>query len=301
MKTKLQDPETVNMFIRGLTVLDCAVLHKERGPIGASYLMDAEVIGHLDDEGVVFDFSYAKKTIKEVIDDICDHRLLVRKSDVQVLDEQASIISTTYGVNKELHYTCPAQALCVLECDTINKESIQTYLEEQVMKAMPDNVHQVSLVCSDEFLAEEQPTYHYTHGLKQHYGNCQRLLHGHYNKLDIYLDGIKSQNLEEKMAKEWEDVHFTFPENILEEDFIVGQRQTHMKKITLSYEGNQGHFKLQLPGEDVYVMPYETTVENISRHLAERVKKALEPGKTKQKVEVFAYEGIQKGAATSLN
>ena len=288
------------MFIRDLTVLDCAVLDPQRGPVGYSYLIDAEVIGGLDHEGVVFDFSHAKKTIKKVIDDLCDHRLIVLRQDVAHLDDAAAHLDVALGQLGRLQYTCPAQGLCILDADAITPATIAAYLEQKVMEKMPPNVTEIRLTCQPEIFASEQPIFHYTHGLKQHYGNCQRLLHGHNNKLDILVDGRKNGELEHRIAQEWQDVHFAFPENIRHADLRIGARQDHITSLTIAYAGNQGRFSATLPGSCVYLLPYETTVENISRHLADKVRGILKSQGRQGTIEVFAYEGIRKGAATRL-
>jgi len=163
------------------------------------------------------------------------------------------------------------------------------------MKVMPENVDLVELQFRMEAL-NGSPEYCYTHGLKQHYGNCQRLLHGHRNRVDVLIDGQRSMEMEAKIAEMWSDVHLAFPENILTEGISVSQRQLEINTIALSYVSLQGKFDLEIQGSEVYVMPYETTVENIARHLRDKVQSWVGPD---HKVQVFAYEGIRKGAHSS--
>lgn len=292
--------QTINLFVRELTVLDYAYLDPMRGVLGHSLDVDAELIGAIDDEGVIFDFSYAKKAVKQVIDSICDHRLVVPKHAVKELNEKQSRVLFSFGSQNILDYLCPEQGLCVLENSTVTIGAIQSYLEQKVMEAMPENVQCVRLTLREEKFSEEQAIYHYSHGLKQHYGNCQRLLHGHRNKIDIKINGKKDLKMESFIAKEWNDIHLAFPENIQNQNIKIGQRQHHLDQITIQYISSQGEFKVTLPGKDVYIMPYETTVENISRHLAEKVKSILKAEGNASKVQVWAYEGIRKGAASEL-
>ena len=65
------------IFIRNVTVLDCAVWRLKEGPVGQSWSVDVEFHGETDHEGVVLDFSAAKKQAKEAIDEHFDHRLLI--------------------------------------------------------------------------------------------------------------------------------------------------------------------------------------------------------------------------------
>ncbi len=289
------------MFVADVTVLDCAVLDPIRGLVGQSWHVDAELIGRLDGESVVFDFSYAKKAVKKAIDEVSDHRLVLPRAvaaqaSLEIAEDPGTRVSFSYefGGGERLDYTCPRQALCVLDQPVVTAQALQAYLERAVMKVMPANVSGVRLALREEVFADGQPRYHYTHGLKQHYGNCQRLFHGHRNKLDLIVGGVKDGELENRVAQEWADAHFTYPENVLERDLKIGARQDHLPRLRIRYRGNQGPFEAVLPGRCVYVMPYETTVENISRHLAAKARDLL--GRRRASVRARAYEGIGKGA-----
>jgi 6-pyruvoyl-tetrahydropterin synthase len=65
------------LFVEQLTVIDCAWLHSQRGLLGESWLVDLELEGRLDYQGMVLDFGRLKPQVKGVIDDTMDHRLLV--------------------------------------------------------------------------------------------------------------------------------------------------------------------------------------------------------------------------------
>jgi len=87
----------VRMFVDDVTVLDYAYLDPIRGVVGGSLHVDAELTGYLDEESVVFDFSYAKKQIKATIDDLCDHRLALPKEFVKDLGEGRCRVDFAYG------------------------------------------------------------------------------------------------------------------------------------------------------------------------------------------------------------
>ena len=59
------------------------------------------------------------------------------------------------------------------------------------------------------------------------------------------------------------------------------------------YTASQGVFELMLPMSKVAMVPGETTVENIARHIARELKSE---GRSTDIVEVRAYEGLHKGA-----
>jgi 6-pyruvoyl-tetrahydropterin synthase len=287
--------ETVHLFVRDLTVLDYAYFDAEQGPLGGSLDVDVTFIGDLDDEGVVFDFSRAKKAVKQVIDELCDHRFVVPQKFTKTLKHGRLEFAAQYGQNKSLQYCCPAEGLCVLPIEKVSTADIKAYLEVEVLKMMPPNVDAVELTFREENLGEA-PSYRYTHGLKQHYGNCQRLIHGHRNRVDVRVEGEVAGDMEKRIGEFWKNIHLAFPENITSAGFIVGQRQTQLKTISLEYVSSQGRFDITLPGSEVYVMPFETTVENIARHLRDCVQGWVGAAKH---VQVFAYEGIRKGAHSS--
>lgn len=66
-----------HLFIDNLTVIDFAYLDHHRGLVGESWIADIVLGGELDEQGMVFDFGNVKRTIKRVIDERVDHRLVV--------------------------------------------------------------------------------------------------------------------------------------------------------------------------------------------------------------------------------
>lgn len=287
--------ESVSLFVKEITVLDYAYLDPSRGVLGGSLDIDVEFIGGLDDEGVVFDFSHAKKAVKSVIDDLCDHRLVCPASSIVSRQNGLVELQFHYGEGYSLRYCCPEEAVCVLDQGSVDVQGMMSYLEAEAMKVMPENVQKIVLHAREESL-KDAPEYRYTHGLKQHYGNCQRLLHGHRNRIDVEVDGERNLEWEKEIARQWQDIHLAFPENCPEQDLKMGERQSHLKSVHVVYTSSQGEFEAWLPGESVYIMPYETTVENISRHLCEKVASSYDEEK---KVRVWAYEGIRKGSLSS--
>ena len=67
----------ISLFYKNVTVLDYAFLDDHKGVVGDALKVHVEFIGKTDKECVVYDFSYAKKKVKEIIDRDCDHRLVV--------------------------------------------------------------------------------------------------------------------------------------------------------------------------------------------------------------------------------
>ena len=59
----------------------------------------------------------------------------------------------------------------------------------------------------------------------------------------------------------------------------------------MAYTAQQGDFAISLPSDKVFIMPIESTVENIAQILADTISK-----ENKIDVTVKAYEGTDKGA-----
>jgi len=49
------------LFVKKLTNIDFSYLDVERGMVGESWLIDIELTGELDDQGMVVDFGIVKK------------------------------------------------------------------------------------------------------------------------------------------------------------------------------------------------------------------------------------------------
>ena len=68
------------LFVKHLTVLDFSYVHPERGILGESWIVDVELHGDLDDQGMVFDFGHVKRQVRDAVESLFDHKLVVPKS-----------------------------------------------------------------------------------------------------------------------------------------------------------------------------------------------------------------------------
>jgi 6-pyruvoyl-tetrahydropterin synthase len=278
----------IHLFVDGLTVVDCSYLHPDRGIVGESWLADITLGGDLDGEGVVFDFSYAKKAIKGKIDDTADHSLIVPLKDPKLsIEQQEDMTSLEYTDSKGrfYRYLCPTQGLCLIDTDVITEATVEQYLKGELKSVVPENVQDIGINLRPEKI--EGAFYHYSHGLKKHYGNCQRMVHGHRSTIEIFIDDKKQHELEQKWAEAWQDIYLGTAEDLSQKIMIANKPY-----LEFSYDGNQGHFELIISEGQCDIFETDTTVELIAEHLFNETKKDF-PNNT---VKVRAFEGIEKGA-----
>ncbi|MCW8880554.1 MAG: 6-carboxytetrahydropterin synthase [Kangiellaceae bacterium] len=276
------------LFVDNLTVIDFAYFHPERGIVGESLIMDVELFGELNDEGMLFDFSYVKKRIKSCVDTLVDHKFLVAKNhtNVSITDtpQELSIqLKTEYGEFYE--HISPHQAVCLIDSDEVTPRSIQATIQDEILKILPDNVTKLSLNLRAEEIQGD--FYHYSHGLKKHFGDCQRIAHGHRSKIDIWENGEYSGKWTSHIASKWQDIYLATEEDIIETIDIDGHDY-----YIFQYHANQGKFQLTIPKRRCQLMETDTTVELIAVFLSDYLTEQSPESNFKLK----AYEGVDKGA-----
>lgn len=273
------------LFIQELSILDAAYYDPFYGPLGASWLVDAELTGYRDERGMLYDFRPCKKTIKEIVDTTFDHTLILPRD------------LPRDGL--ELEYDCPDQALSFVPGNTFTlaglEVGIKTAIEARFREEGRDNILAVDVTLREVPFPLGKPWYRYTHGLKFHDGNCQRLWHGHRNAIDIRVDEVQDLEMERTFAELFFNAHIAHEENIVGGGkWKIGQRQTHADWVEVAYEASQGAFRTRIPGENVVVLPTECTVENIADFVLEETARHRTGS-----IEVTVYEGIHKGSRLS--
>ena len=275
------------LFVDQLTVIDCSVLSAERGLVGASYIVDVELFGPLDEQGMVLDFSAVKKQIKRMIDDSVDHRLLVpsKYEGVQIA-YQGEQVALQFRDKSGLlwQHSSPSVALAQIPLHEVNVMTLAPWLQEQLQGALPKHLR-LTLHLREEIIAEA--SYCYSHGLQQHDGACQRIAHGHRSRIEVHLQGERNAAWEQTWAKRFHDIYLATKSHVYGE----AMDGTH-PMVLLRYRAQEGDYYLNLPKARCYVMNSVTTVENIARYIAETTQ--AECGV--DKVRVRAFEGVQKGA-----
>lgn len=275
------------LFVNDLTVIDFSYFDSQRGILGESWSVDIELSGELDEQGMVFDFGHVKKAIKNIIDEEVDHRFLIssQTKGLDIKETRNRFELSWENVMGNYRHSSPKDAVVIMDVKTINKKSVAKYLTDKITEALPDNVSKVSIELNEEHI--EGAYYHYSHGLKKHEGNCQRIVHGHRSSIEIYENHQRNPELENYWAACFRNIYIGSSEDLKNEELIDGKQ--HM---TFSYKANQGTFSVTLPSKRVYIIETDSTVELIATHIAQQCAKANPSNHYKIK----AFEGIGKGA-----
>ncbi|WP_053981989.1 6-pyruvoyl trahydropterin synthase family protein [Marinagarivorans algicola] len=278
----------MRLFVDNLTNVDFSYLCPARGLLGETWLAHIELTGTLDEQGMVCDFGIVKKHLRDWLDTELDHRLLIPShfsgySTLTGTSEANIAFTLNNGDSVQMH--SPAQAVTLIEAQTINPDTVARWCEGQLIHAFGKTVANIKLSFTPEQI--NTPSYHYSHGLKKHLGNCQRIAHGHRSQLLIWKDGELSPQLMQRWANTFKDIYIGTQED------ICGETQHNW---IFEYQAQQGRFTLSLPKKQCYMMQTDTTVELIAEHIAQVLKQEM----PNQCFTVKAFEGIGKGAIIEL-
>lgn len=276
----------MKLFVNNLTNVDFSYLHPTRGLMGESWLVQLELDGSLNDQGMVCDFGIVKKLVREWMDTTIDHALVVPtgmdRLDVKS-DAGETEVTWQYPEEGELVCRSPSRAIALVDIEVVTPELLAGWCVEKLMALFPQEVRGMRLSFVPEDI--EGAFYHYSHGLQQHNGNCQRIAHGHRSRVEIFVNEERDGKLEADLANRWKDIYIG----------TKSHRQDAADGVNVyAYEAPQGEFYLSLPSSRCYDIDTETTVEQIAQHLSARTKQI----RPLDDVLVRAYEGIGKGAVS---
>ncbi|WP_323907527.1 6-carboxytetrahydropterin synthase [Aeromonas caviae] len=290
----------MKLFVRDLTVIDSSYLCERRGMVGESWLVDIEMSGELNEMSMLLDFGRVKKLIKSIIDEEVDHKLLVPTEcplvHVHALENDESTVDLLRP-GRAIHLRCPTQGFTFIPAPQVDKESVTRYLLGVLAKRLPGNIKDLSLTLRQERI--EGAFYHYSHGLKKHDGNCQRIAHGHRSPIEILVNGERDEELEFNWAERWADIYLGTEEDrvALGELALSERAEASLKEgdthyIGFKYVAPQGLFQLAMPAAEVEMIDTDTTIELLAHYIAREVKKQVGD----KFVKIVAYEGVGKGA-----
>ena len=278
-----------HLFVDNLTVIDCSVLDPERGLIGASWIVDIELFGELDQQSMVFDFGHIKKKIKQIIDNEVDHKLVIPDKfkgtniDTNSLNNTVQV-SFNDLKDGEIQHVSPSDALCLVASNSITHEIIIEHLKKIIQPELPSNVEGLELHLHQE---DAYGFYYcYSHGLKKHNGNCQRIAHGHRSKIEIWENNDRSRTWEQFWSNTLTDIYIGSKSDI---------KETCESRTRFAYDAPQGHFEIELDNNRVHLINTDSTVECIADHIAKQIKS----NHPSSQIKVKAYEGVKKGAIAS--
>lgn len=277
----------MHLFVDNLTNVDFSYLDADRGVVGETWLASILLEGALDEQGMVCDFGIVKKTIRQWLDTYVDHCLVVaaQSSAANIIRDQQSTDITWQYQQKQLHCLSPNEAICLVDATYITPESVASWCIKQLRELLPNTIDRIALTFTPEVI--KYHSYHYTHGLKKHLGNCQRIAHGHRSTIEIYRDDKRDTSLEAAWCKKWQDIYIG-----TRSDFIDTVQKDGVDYDHFAYDAEQGHFEITLPAADCYMIDTDSTVELIASHIANTLKQQH----PNHHFKVKAFEGIGKGA-----
>ncbi|SIT11392.1 6-carboxytetrahydropterin synthase [Neptunomonas antarctica] len=278
----------MKLFVNNLTNVDFSYLHSSRGLMGESWLLQLELDGALNEQGMVCDFGVVKKLTREWMDSTIDHALLVptKMNDIKIEHALGQTrVDWLYPNGKSFHCQSPSKAIVAVDVEEITPEAMAEWCRAQLIALFPQEVRGLNLRFVPEVI--DGAFYHYSHGLQQHDGNCQRIAHGHRSRIEIFLNNERNHKLEQEWAARWHDIYI---------GTSAHRKESAEGMNTYEYRAPQGEFSLTLPTEYCSDIDTESTVEQIARHLAARIKQI----RPLDDVMVRAYEGVGKGAVSQV-
>lgn len=287
----------MQLFVKDLTVIDFSYLCPARGIVGESWIVDVILNGALNDESMILDFGKVKKQLKRIIDDYVDHKLVVpAENSITHIEHDAAtdrvkVLFKRDG--KDIFLNCPSDAYAFVYDEAVTMSSVEQYLKEIIRTELPDNVDGIHLTLR----TEEIPGafYHYSHGLKKHDGNCQRIAHGHRSAIHLFINGQRDTALEQFWAERWQDIYIGTTEDLANPDDITQDQELLAKNDShyyFSYEAAQGQFDLIMPKSECELIVSDSTVECLAQYIGEE----LVQQHVGKNIEVYAFEGVGKGA-----
>lgn len=286
----------MKLFVNNLTVIDCSILNPELGMVGDSFIVDILLEGDLNSEGMMMDFSLVKKSVKRTLDNLVDHVLIIPIANNNIKINQSGLnIDVTLlqpGGLTKCFISGPEESFLRINIPTVSQEGLEQLLEKHLMPELSTQIEGIKVRLRRESIIGV--SYQYSHGLKKHEGNCQRIAHGHRSAIYIYVDGQRSQEWETYWGERWHNCYLATEEDITSIEHLSPRAKAywHQGLIASSYRSSQGYFEAMTLTEDTCILPCDTTVES----LALFIKSTMHSFLPDVAIEVHAFEGVGKGA-----
>lgn len=290
------------LFVRNVTNLDFAWLDAKKGLLGESLNVAVALEGEMDERGFIMDFGPCKKWIKNLVDQHLDHTCVVpmQSPALKVLGKDELRMSFEFHSDQgNFTYEAPRHTLVLLDEDELTLSSFAKYLEEVAQSQLPERVTSVKFTLTEDPQFKSSANYRYTHGLKLHEGNCQRLFHGHRNPLEIYTNGLRQERMEVFLCDYFKQVHFVPLSSIVSstETLKLAVRDLQSQEnLKISYQAPQGEFTAEIPVKDCFILDEEPSIERITEVAWAIVKKEFGIADSTSLV-VSCFEGLTKGCS----
>jgi 6-pyruvoyl-tetrahydropterin synthase len=278
----------MQLFVNQLTNIDFSYLDAQRGMVGETWLASVILDGTLDDQGMICDFGTVKKVLRHWFDDQIDHRLLVpaHSPSLTIHSQTDDYIDLEWRYkNETIRMKAPAEAVSLVDGEQIDSATVAIWSQKQLQPLFDPRLKPLNISFEPETITDA--FYHYSHGLKKHDGNCQRIAHGHRSRIQIWLDEQRNSALEQIRADRWRDIYIGSREDLLTDEMAT--------QLEFAYTSAQGEFWLSIPASHCYLIDTDSTVELIAAHLACAIKQDYPDFN----IRVRAFEGINKGAQVS--
>ncbi len=281
-----------SLFVDQLTVIDASRLDEERGLVGESWIVDVELEGDLNVQGMILDFSDLKSKTKRAVDGGFDHRLLLptRHPGCRIKHKHDCVeVSFRLSSGTHIRHISPACAVGEIPATTVDADTVAAAIEAELRPELPGNIARLQIRLRHE--PTDSPVFHYSHGLRQHAGACQRIAHGHRSRIEISRDGVRDPQLESRWAELWKDIYIGTKPDLVEQSTAEG-----VNHCRFGYRTEEGEFELELPQRHCYLIESDSTVENLARYTAESLKREFPASAFRVRI----FEGVGKGAISEV-
>lgn len=286
----------MKLFVNNITTIDFSVLHPGEGIVGDSFIVDVTLEGDLNPEGMIMDFSLVKKIIKQEVDSLADHVLVVPDGNDNIRVNQSEfrcdIILHSPDGQVKCFVSAPKKSFLLLNSAEFSTEKLEGVIEKQLLKRLYTEIKALKVRLHHEKISSE--SYHYSHGLKKHVGDCQRIAHGHRSAIHIYVNGQRDSQWETYWAERWNQCYLVSEDDLISEDQLSARARVywHEGLLAHAYRGTQGYFEAMTLTGDTDILPGDTTVESLALYIKNTMHSMLPD----TSIEVHAFEGVGKGA-----
>ncbi len=295
------------IFLNDVTKVDCALFDPTKGVYGQTWCVDVTMTGPLGPNGFVYDFAQLKKMVRSVLKSSLDHALIIPINSASVVYRamdngecwQMKSRPSKQGDECEWQYTSPTGAVFPSRSVALSRQNLEQEVSRSLRHRLPQRISHINVSFREEEAEPTEAVLRYTHGIAGHEGMCQRLMHGHRCRLQVYIGDERRPDLEHYITRDvlGANVHIATPSQFKVGEIAPGTRGKTKEMITLGYEGSQGAFEAVIPADRIFCVERETSVECIAQEIARLVKR--EEG-TPEKVRVICFEGIDKGSVAEL-